>query len=190
MNADRSLQITNRQLPITGISISQTPEVIHVRSESPLKALSSAIVGGGFRRVHHLLNAYVDKDYNSMTPQADLRALARRLGVSGAFVGLLTAVPLRKARLAFYHEDGLSVGALITAGVGNAASAGITQPYSYQAGTINIILLLDADLTRSAMLNAFVTATEAKTAVLLSRSIPSRSGRAGAGRSRRATYGP
>jgi iron complex transport system ATP-binding protein len=158
-------------VPIYGISITQTPDVIHIQSESPLKALSSAIVGGGFRRVHHLLNAYVDKDYNSMTPQADLHALARRLGVSGPFVGLLTAVPLRKARLAFYREDGLSVGALITAGVGNAASAGVTKPYCSQTGTINIILLLDADLTRSAMLNAFVTATEAKTAVLQARNI-------------------
>ena len=40
-----------------------------------------------------------------------------------------------------------------------------------QAGTINIILLLDANLTRGAMLNAFITATEAKTAVIQSRNI-------------------
>ncbi len=158
-------------LPILGITVSEMPEAIHVRSQSPLSALSSAIVGGGFRRVRHILNAYVDKDYNSLTPQADLRALARRLGVSGAFVGLLTAVPLRKARLAFFEEDGLSVGALITAGVGNAASAGITQPYRPRPSTINIILLLDANLSRSAMLNAFITATEAKTAVIQSRRI-------------------
>jgi adenosylcobinamide amidohydrolase len=41
----------------------------------------------------------------------------------------------------------------------------------YQAGTINIVLLLDANLTRSAMLNAFITATEAKTAVIQARNI-------------------
>lgn len=158
-------------IPIDGISILQTPEVIHVHSQAPLNALSSAILGGGFRRVRHILNAYVDKDYNSMTPQADLRALARRLDVSGAFVGLLTAVPLRKARLAFYQENGLSAGALITAGVGNAASAGMTKPYRPQVGTINLILLLDANLTRSAMLNACITATEAKTSVLQARGV-------------------
>jgi adenosylcobinamide amidohydrolase len=158
-------------IPIHGISISQTPEVIHVRSESPLNVLSSAIVGGGFRRASHILNAFVDKDYNSTNPKADLRALARRSGVECPFVGLLTAVYLRKARLAFFEEDDLSVGALITAGVGNATSAGITQPYRPQTGTINIILLLDANLTRGAMLNAFITATEAKTAVIQSRNI-------------------
>ena len=158
-------------ISIHGISISQTPEVIHVRSDSPLNVLSSAIVGGGFRRASHILNAFVDKNYNSTNPKADLRSLARRCGVEGSFVGLLTAVYLRKARLAFFESDGLSVGALITAGVGNAASAGITKPYLYQAGTINIILLLDANLTRGAMLNAFITATEAKTAVIQSRNI-------------------
>jgi iron complex transport system ATP-binding protein len=158
-------------IPIHGISISQTPEVIHVRSESPLNVLSSAIVGSGFRHVSHILNAHVDKDYNSTNPKADLRSLARRCGVDGPFVGLLTAVYLRKARLAFFEEDGLSVGALITAGVGNASSVGITQPYRHQAGTINIILLLDANLTRSAMLNAFIVATEAKTAIIQARDI-------------------
>ena len=158
-------------IPIDGISISETPEVIHVRSESPLSVLSSAIVGGGFRRASHILNAFVDKDYNSTNPKADLRSFARRCGVDGPFVGLLTAVYLRKARPAFFESDGLSAGALITAGVGNAASAGITQPYRPPVGTINIILLLDANLTRSAMLNAFITATEAKTAVIQSRNI-------------------
>ena len=158
-------------IPIHGISISQNLEVIHVRSESPLNVLSSAIVGGGFRRASHILNAFVDKDYNSTNPKADLRSFARRCGVDGPFVGLLTAVYLRKARLAFFESDGLSAGALITAGVGNAASAGITQPYHPQVGTINIILLLDANLTRSAMLNAFITATETKTAVIQARNI-------------------
>ncbi|GAB4504937.1 MAG: adenosylcobinamide amidohydrolase [Anaerolineales bacterium] len=158
-------------LPLPGISILQTPEVIHLRSQSPLSALSSAIVGGGFRRVRHILNAYVDKDYNSMTPQADLRTLARRLGIEGPFVGLLTAVPLRKARLAFFEEDGISVGALITAGVGNAASAGITPPFRSSPGTINSILLLDANPSRSAMLDAFISATEAKTATLQARHV-------------------
>jgi len=171
MTADHPFPITNVQLPISDISIFQSPEVIHVRSALPLTALSSAIVGGGFRRVRHILNAHVDKDYNSPNPKADLRARARRCGVDGQFVGLQTAVYLRKARLAFFEEDGLSVGALITAGVSNAASAGITQPYRPQPGTINIVLLLDANLSRSAMLNAFITVTEAKTAVLQARNI-------------------
>ncbi|MFZ1040203.1 MAG: adenosylcobinamide amidohydrolase [Anaerolineales bacterium] len=158
-------------IPIEGISISETPEVIHIQSASPLTTLSSAIVGSGFQRVRHVLNAHVDKNYAAPNPKADLRALARRRNIRERFIGLLTAVHLRKGRAAFFESDGLSVGALITAGVSNANCAGVTLPFSYQPGTINIILLLDAHLTRGAMLNAFITATEAKCAVLQSRNI-------------------
>lgn len=159
------------KIPIDGISITRTSEVIHIQSMSPLTALSSAIAGGGFQRVRHILNAHVDKNYTAPNPRTDLRALARRYGVDGPFVGLLTAVHLHKARLAFFQADELSVGALISAGVSNATCAGATPPFLYQPGTVNIILLLDGNLTRGAMLNAFITATEAKCAVLQARSI-------------------
>ncbi len=158
-------------IPIEGISISETPEVIHIQSASPLTALSSAIVGSGFQRVRHILNAHVDKNYAAPNPKADLRALAHRQNIREPFVGLLTAVHLRKARAAFFKSDGLSAGALITAGMSNATCAGVTPPFSYHPGTINIILILDANLTRGAMLNAFITATEAKCAVLQARNI-------------------
>ena len=49
---------------------------------------------------------------------------------------------------------------------GRPTSAGVSLPYESTPGTINIILLLDAKLTRAAMLNAIITATEAKSAVL------------------------
>jgi iron complex transport system ATP-binding protein len=129
------------------------------------------------------LNFHVDKGYKCDDPAADLRARARRLGVSGSFVGLLTALHLHKARTAFFQADGLSAGALVSAGLSNAACAGITPPFSYLPGTINIILLLDARLTRDAMLNAFITATEAKCAVLQSRNIHTSAGNPATGTS-------
>ncbi|MBI5840655.1 MAG: adenosylcobinamide amidohydrolase [Chloroflexi bacterium] len=153
-------------IPMEGISIFHNPEVIHVQSASALTALSSAIVGGGFQRVRHILNAHVDKDYSSPNPKANLRAIARSMDIREPFIGLLTAVKLSKARLACLQANGLSVGALVTAGVSNAACAGVTPPYSYSPGTINVVLILDANLTRAAMLNAVITATEAKCAVL------------------------
>jgi len=154
------------QIPIRGISILQTDKVVHVKSHLPLTTLSSAIVGSGFQRVHHVLNFHVDKNYYCRNPKADLKTFAGRMKIEGRFVGLLTAVKLHKVRLVFLHEDDLGVGALVTAGVSNAACAGLTQPYSYRVGTINTILLLDARLTRAAMLNAVITATEAKSALL------------------------
>ena len=120
-------------IPIEGISISETPEVIHIQGVSPLTTLSSAIVGSGFQRVRHILNAHVDKNYAAPNPKADLRALAHRQNIREPFIGLLTAVHLRKARAAFFELDGLSVGALITAGVSNANCAGVTLSFSVPA---------------------------------------------------------
>lgn len=153
-------------IDIPGITIHEKPEAIHVQSRERLTVLSSSFFGGGFQHVHHILNAKVAEDYCSDAPAADLRATAGRCGVNDPFVGMLTAVPLRKARLAFSAEKGLRVGVLATAGVNNATSAGISRPCEARPGTINVILLLDAKLTRSAMLNAIITATEAKCAVL------------------------
>ena len=151
---------------IPGIVIHEKPEALHVQSSELLTTLSSSFFGGGFRRVRHILNANVAENYCSNNPAADLRAIAGRCGVSDPFVGLLTAVPLHKARTSFAKQADVRVGALITAGVTNATSAGVSLPCQSTPGTINIILLLNAKLTRAAMLNAIVTATEAKCAVL------------------------
>jgi len=50
--------------------------------------------------------------------------------------------------------------------VSNASCAGISAPAVFQPGTINIILLVDANLTPAALVNAVMIATEAKTATL------------------------
>jgi adenosylcobinamide amidohydrolase len=158
-------------IPIQGISFSQTDEVIHVQSEEPLVTLSSAIIGGGFSRKRHILNAHVDKNFNSPNPKNWLRSLAATMDIHESFIGLMTAVKLSKARITFLESDGLSVGALVTAGVRNASAAGVTSPFLSNPGTINIILLLNARLTRAAMLNAVITATETKTAVLMEKKV-------------------
>jgi iron complex transport system ATP-binding protein len=121
--------------------------------------------------MRHILNAHVDKDFNAPDPKAWLRSFAKAMDIHEPFVGLLTAVKLGKARIAFMESDRLGVAALVTAGVNNATAAGISLPFSAQPGTINTILLLDTHLTQSAMLNAVITATEAKTAVLREKKI-------------------
>jgi adenosylcobinamide hydrolase len=154
------------QTPIDGIHIQHHFGALHVQSQALLTTLSSSFHGGGFRRVRHIFNANVPVDYHSDTPAAALKRIAAQCGVNAPFVGLLTAVPLRKARLVSAEEKGLRVGVLATAGTGNATSAGISPPHDATPGTINLIILIDAKLTRPAMLNAIITATEAKTATL------------------------
>ncbi|MBI2333409.1 MAG: adenosylcobinamide amidohydrolase [Chloroflexi bacterium] len=157
--------------PIAGISIAKTNNVIHVQSLNPLTTLSSAIVGGGYIHTQHIINVNVEKDFFCDDPGAWLSTKAHEMGIDTNFIGLLTAVKMEKARIATFQDDGFTVSALVTAGVSNAACAGVTPPYSPLPGTINMILLLDADLTQAAMLNAVITATEAKTAVLQARNI-------------------
>lgn len=151
---------------IPGVTVHQKADAIHIQSAELMTTVSSSFFGGGFRRSRHILNAYVPLNYCSDTPADDLRAIGARHGITEPFVGLLTAVPMRKARMAFVESDGLRAGVVATAGVGNATSAGVSQPYESTPGTINIIVLLDARLTRAALLNAVITVTEAKTAVL------------------------
>lgn len=153
-------------LAIPGIQLHRSAQALHLHSQALLTTLSSSFFGGGFRRVRHILNTYVPADYCGEDPAADLRATAAGCGVDAPFVGLMTAVPLARARLVCLEARGLQVAVLATAGVGNATSAGLSRPFDAGPGTINLIVLVDARLTRAAMVNALLTVTEAKTAVL------------------------
>ncbi|MCU6434654.1 adenosylcobinamide amidohydrolase [Undibacterium sp. Jales W-56] len=97
------------QITIHGIAIHIEPEVLHIQSRKMLSILSSSFFGGGFRRARHIVNANVSKDYCSDDPAADLLSIASRRGIDQPFVGLLTAVPLRNARVAFFEEDDIIV---------------------------------------------------------------------------------
>jgi adenosylcobinamide amidohydrolase len=138
---------------------------------NPLTTLSSAIIGGGYTRTNHIININVGKNFLCDDPGAWLLTKAHEMGIHTNFIGLLTAVKMEKARIVTLQDGELTVSALVTAGVSNASCAGVTPPFSPAPGTINIILLLDADLTQAAMLNAVITATEAKTAVLQARNV-------------------
>jgi iron complex transport system ATP-binding protein len=170
-------------LSMPGITLSHSDDMLVIESERPLKVLSSAVVGGGLIRTRRIVNAYVDKDYRHTNPQDDLTKRAASQGISEPFAGLMTAVPLRKARASAVRDGGLAVAAIITAGLGNLTSAGLSEPHRTGTGTINIILLVDANLTPGAMANAIITATEAKTHILLSRGATTEDGHPGTGTS-------
>jgi adenosylcobinamide hydrolase len=155
---------------IPGISIEEDDEAIILHSQTALSMLSSAVVGGGFLRAKWILVGHVPKGYHSQTPAADLEALAARRGVGSPYAGFLTAARLpEKSRLIPLSRDGLKVAVLATAGVSNASCAGVSPPVTPEQtkpGTINILMLVDGDLTPAAMVNGVITATEAKTDVL------------------------
>ena len=151
---------------IPGITLVIDEKAVRVTSALPLVVLSSAVVGGGLCSACDIVNMHVDKDYDGGSPEDDLAAFAASCGVGGPFVGLMTAAYTEHACVVTESRDGVTVAAVVSVGLSNTSNAGITPPPTGSPGTINAILLIDADLTPSAMVNAVITATEAKTMTL------------------------
>ena len=97
-------------------------------------------------------------------------------------VGLMTAVPIRRLIALREQAEGLWVEGYFTAGVTNAVRAGdsIGTEQEYGPGTINMVLVTNARLTRSAMVCAVQVVTEAKTAALFRANVHCSRGKAGA----------
>jgi iron complex transport system ATP-binding protein len=159
--------------PLPGVTVAVGPRLVHVHSEEPLAVLSSAVVGGGEGSARDILNVHVDDKYDGERPEDDLVAVAADLGVEGGFVGLMTAAYTQFARCAVETHGGLTVAAVVSVGLSNTSSAGVTPPFCLEEddsapppGTINVLLLVDGGLTPAAMVNAVITVTEAKTMTL------------------------
>lgn len=170
----------NKQVSIHGINFyihNQTTFLIS--SNRPLKVLGSAVLGGNLRWARYIINHSVDKNYQGSNPEQDLKQVAERLQLGHDVLGMMTAVSVTHTVLSNGRQKELSVATLCTAGIGNPGVAGLPIKKvsgKYQPGTINLILLIDGDLTDSAMVNAIITATEAKTRALFNAKISLPSG--------------
>lgn len=178
-------------LPIPSLTLTLARQYLWLRSTSPLQLLSSAPGGDGVTAARHIVSQYVDKGYCSDTPERDLAALVERLGIAAwePWVGLMTGVALDRAAIAAREHDGLTVVTVATVGLGNLSAAGHSPwPSDNPAGTppvgtINTVVIVDAPLTLAAMVNAVLTATEAKTLALVERGIRTKGGRVASGTS-------
>ncbi len=139
---------------------------VSLRSGRVLTVLSSAVVGGGLCRVRDIVNMHVDDMPPGTSPEQELAAHAARLGIDAPFVGVMTAAKTQYAQVATASRDGLTVAAVVSVGLSNTTSAGLSEPVAAGPGTINIIVLVDGQLTPAALVNAVITVTEAKTMVL------------------------
>jgi iron complex transport system ATP-binding protein len=164
-----------QERPLPGVTVTIGRRAVRVAGREPLRVLSSAVVGGGFGSSREILNVHVDDKYDGERPEEDLAATAAELGVAEPFVGLMTAAYSEYARCAVESLGDLTVAAVVSVGLSNTSSAGVTPPIGAGPadgaaapgpGTINVILLVDGALTPAAMVNAVITATEAKTMTL------------------------
>ena len=136
---------------------------------APRRVLSSAVLGGGMGEARGWLNATVGRDYARVDPDVDLAERAAALGLAGPIVGMLTAVDVRRREQA---ARGCAT-AVATVGVGHALAAAGSRPRVVEsAGTINLLVVVDATLDDAALAGAAQTAIEAKTQALAAAGIP------------------
>ncbi|MFE4414646.1 adenosylcobinamide amidohydrolase [Streptomyces sp. NPDC056821] len=130
------------------------------------RMVSNAVLGGGIGERAWVLNAQVAHGYRRTDPERHLAELAGAAGLDGAGVGLMTAADVTAHGSA---EDGGAT-AVATAGIrvrGWAASPAPGTDGPGAPGTINVVAALPAALSDAALVNAVVTATEAKVQALL-----------------------
>ena len=153
-------------MTIDGIVVRADAEAVVIVSAQPLRVLSSAVHGGGFASARAVVNLHVGKDDTCVDPSAMLTEYARRAGVPEPFVGLLTGAWTDLAALG--EEDGAGIPALAVATVGlsNRIAAGRAPVTGWTHGTINTIVVVDADPEPAALVNAVMTVTEVKALVL------------------------
>jgi iron complex transport system ATP-binding protein len=143
--------------------------------------LSSASLGEGFIEARWVLSGQVEAGAVLPDPESCLGERASRLGIPDAepFVGLLTAVSHQDLQVHALAEPPVTVTTLATVGVDQGSSPrqrqvssrGDTHRSILEAapgpGTINIVTLVDADLTPGALVRASTMVTEAKTLALV-----------------------
>jgi adenosylcobinamide hydrolase len=140
-----------------------------IESAEELRTLNSAPWGGGFQISRRLVNRQVDKSYLCDDPVTEMEQFLRGRGIEAAgTASMLTAARVADVGFAVSPTvSNLTVSAWVTVGLGNPARSGAERPQSELfPGTINTIVLIDGNPTDAAMVNAVITATEAKTAVL------------------------
>ncbi|RUT46396.1 hypothetical protein EJP82_13105 [Paenibacillus anaericanus] len=153
-----------------GLKLIQGERHLLLEAPSMMEGLSSAVFGGGMKPIRRMANIYVDRFYRCDDPERDISLLLQEWKYPQTeTAGLLTAVQLRHAAVAEEYTDDFAVFCCATAGISNGARAGVkrtTFPASWTPGTINLMLVVDGKMTPAAMVNAIITATEAKAAAL------------------------
>jgi adenosylcobinamide hydrolase len=139
----------------------------------PRKVLSSAPYAGGFRYTDLILNLRTNaRETKKYHPEFIISDFLRKRGLAGNAVGFLTAAHLDYAQFTRLQHGDIGLLSIVTAGTSNALN--ITDKsatlYSGEAplnpGTINIILITNAELFEDCYVSALISATEAKTAAL------------------------
>ena len=169
---------------IEGISLQVDSDNFWVASLTPFRVLSSSIVGGDLEEARHILSSRVPadpavRDFALKRPRAFLRQKAQALGIQEPVVGLLTALDHQRLQVATRAEGEMKVAALATVSLKHLSAPGrhhVVYTGEAGGGTINQVVLVDASLSRIAMVRAATLASEAKALALFEAGIKTEGG--------------
>jgi adenosylcobinamide hydrolase len=132
--------------------------------------ISSAPLGGGIGLRQWAVNAQVPLAYARQDLESHLGAIAHSLGCDGPGVGFLTAAPVE----AFATGRDGDVDAYATVGLRHPTWAADAEGAASgpPVGTINVLVGVPVRLVPAALVNAVMTATEAKSQALIERGVP------------------
>ncbi|MDT4981880.1 MAG: adenosylcobinamide hydrolase [Pseudonocardiales bacterium] len=149
----------------------QPRPVLVWRFEPAVRVVSTAVLGGGLGHRSWAINAEVTRDYRRDDPAEHAAAIAAELGlVPGTGVGLLTAASVLD--VASCDDGGVHCDATVGVSVPTWAASETSAEGEWVPGTINLVCYVPAPLSDAALVNAVVTATEAKTQALSELGVP------------------
>jgi len=168
---------------IDGVALVVEAEAVWLTAEREVSVISSAFAGGGVARARTILNLHVPKNFPCADADATVGAFARRHGLPPPWVGMLTSAWTERAATAMETAGGIRALVVATVGLSNASAAGLTGRAVPAPGTINTVVVVDADPEPAAMVNLVMTVTEIKTALLLDAGVKSVDGHPATGTS-------
>jgi iron complex transport system ATP-binding protein len=154
---------------ITESYLSVTSHYIVLKASTPLRTMSSGVIGSGTGWHTTFVNRHVDKNYNCSNHREEMAGFLRKKGFDPSeTVGMMTAVVTDDVISRVYEEKNYSILVVVTAGVGNAVDVAKSyeQNIDFQPGTINTWVFVNGKLTEEAFIQCIMTATEAKVKVL------------------------
>jgi adenosylcobinamide hydrolase len=171
---------------IQNINAEVKNQTLVIWSKTPLKILSSALLNGGLVEANGIINVQVPEgsgsDKNDMHwsgPEDFLLKASQELQLPREkVVGLMTAAKMKNVVTFTEKYDSVTLTVFVTAGATVAVTAG--EPAAsknsqlQKIGTINIVVIVDGNLTEGCMVEVIKTATEAKTVALRELDIRSR----------------
>lgn len=160
-------------------------DTIFVKFNSKRNTISNSILNGGINNnLRYIFNHHLSQETINYLEIHDLKDYLVKhcddLGVdSNLSSGIVTLALMKNLSIVTKKHNNLEVTAITTAGVRvNAVRAGDDSSYweengEFHAGTINTILLINSRLSQNTLVEAFMTASEAKTVALNNLKIPS-----------------